>query len=1046
MAQDDKSSGGNLPVAGIVALVLFASGLWVQHQPLQSDRPGVELKQQKERTIHQDVEARLWQDPLEAVKRAETADAKAAGQDAEEAERRLPATFLRWISESKGKHRLIMPVLVFGGPYAEDAEQRRRTRYAVLSGLREAYFEPDTSRSIGYIRLPGQKLLIPFEKWEKNKSARTHWEEVYVLWIAEESLGRQPVARLGQLLDLVVPQADPLIDVTVLGPASYRMATDVAARLAGPETNGSVALAPDEAIQLSLGTRKVRFIAPHLSFSTEALARQIARDSKTDPEKKQEQKRLQQKLDQSLQALRLGPDDTQLARQLMAELANRGLHVPTAERPGCDEQVALVVEADTRYARSLAREFNLLLKDCRAGFKPMVFHYFRGLDGKVAQDDADSRKSSDSSRDKSKQESTPYQERAQGQGQFDYLRRIADELRRRSDQQLRAVQDHNAVPGTADKKANRDASRNPNRGAVRAVIVLGSDIHDKLAILHALRETLPQTLFATTDLDAGLLQKEQLPWTRNLIVAAAYDLTLPPLLQKGAPPFRDTYQTASYLATQKVLTRSDAEANAALVAQLRSERHQVRLFEIGNTRAVPLSAAQAAAPTATPDTRGSDRGAGRTGELFWSVVAMLTVFGIAVSWCVRQLLIDLWQRRPYAIGSVAAAAAALVYLAAFVWIIGQVSARAGEEPLSWFDGVSVWPAALIRNVAGLLAVVFFFYGVDKLRKGERVIEAEFFQADVRGAPQQQALTRKPWSFKDFQATWFPATHGTEPAGGNRAYAVWLAYKHWGYGRRCCLRVLLGVVAVLGLIAVMLRHLGFPTTPVRGAASTELYMFMVTPSFILMIILLVWTLDRVALCSLFLRRLYGSQGVAKLSGWSTETQNRICGCDTNPPAQPAGARPAPDDADAVQSYIDLRLSARISRFVGGIIAFPFVLCLMLIVARARYFDNWGMTLGFLAIILMILLLVTLGAFTLRHNAERIRRYTVEQLEALEVRMRAEHYRARAQTTKEQVALMKSIAMNLKEGAFAPLASQPIVRAILLPFGGAGLVNLLDYLLV
>jgi hypothetical protein len=254
------------------------------------------------------------------------------------------------------------------------------------------------------------------------------------------------------------------------------------------------------------------------------------------------------------------------------------------------------------------------------------------------------------------------------------------------------------------------------------------------------------------------------------------------------------------------------------------------------------------------------------------------------------------------------------------------------------------------------------------------------------------------------------------------------------------------VAVLGLAGLMLQQLGFPSTPIRGEASADLYMFMVLPSFVLMIMLLVWTLDRVALCSLFLRRLYGSQGVAKLSGWSSDTQSRFCGCDTTPPPQTAGAANAVDDADAVQSYIDLRMSARISRFVGGIIAYPFVLCLMLIMARARYFDNWGMTLGYLGIIVMMLLLVTLGAFTLRHNAERIRRFTIEQLEALEVRMRADGYKTPSGTTKDQVALMKNIAVNLREGAFASLGSQPIVRAILLPFGGAGLINLLDFVLV
>ena len=60
MAQDERNSGGNVPVAGIVALMLFASGLFVQHQPLQSSRPTVEVKAPAYERFGQDVEARLW--------------------------------------------------------------------------------------------------------------------------------------------------------------------------------------------------------------------------------------------------------------------------------------------------------------------------------------------------------------------------------------------------------------------------------------------------------------------------------------------------------------------------------------------------------------------------------------------------------------------------------------------------------------------------------------------------------------------------------------------------------------------------------------------------------------------------------------------------------------------------------------------------------------------------------------------------------------------------------------------------------------------------
>jgi hypothetical protein len=44
---------------------------------------------------------------------------------------------------------------------------------------------------------------------------------------------------------------------------------------------------------------------------------------------------------------------------------------------------------------------------------------------------------------------------------------------------------------------------------------------------------------------------------------------------------------------------------------------------------------------------------------------------------------------------------------------------------------------------------------------------------------------------------------------------------------------------------------------------------------------------------------------------------------------------------------------------------------------------------------------------------------------------------------QIELMIKEIQSLQDGAFAPLSRQPIFRAILMPFGGAGLLALLDY---
>jgi hypothetical protein len=118
-----------------------------------------------------------------------------------------------------------------------------------------------------------------------------------------------------------------------------------------------------------------------------------------------------------------------------------------------------------------------------------------------------------------------------GDSQFDYLRRLGDEVRK-EDQIFR---------------------RNGGQG-IRAVGIFGSDIYDKLLILQAMQQELPDAIYFTNDLDARLLHPANYQWTRNLLVASSYGLTLGhDLCRAGAPPFRDGYQSSAYVSVMIAL-------------------------------------------------------------------------------------------------------------------------------------------------------------------------------------------------------------------------------------------------------------------------------------------------------------------------------------------------------------------------------------------------------------------------------------------------------------------------------------------------------------
>jgi hypothetical protein len=96
-----------------------------------------------------------------------------------------------------------------------------------------------------------------------------------------------------------------------------------------------------------------------------------------------------------------------------------------------------------------------------------------------------------------------FKEPAIGTNQYDYLRRLALQI------------------AELDWSLKRD-----DRGSIKAFGILGNDYFDKLLILQALKERFPSQLYFTTDLDAGYLDAKVFRWTRNLVVAAPFGLTL----------------------------------------------------------------------------------------------------------------------------------------------------------------------------------------------------------------------------------------------------------------------------------------------------------------------------------------------------------------------------------------------------------------------------------------------------------------------------------------------------------------------------------------
>lgn len=161
MANNSPQSGQDSK-AGPITFVLVAailSGIWFAQSPLKSFRQAEtsqELLREKE-----DVQARLWEDPFLAVQKHETEEQKheeveinGKKQDQSGFDHHSFIFFKEKLDEKIAQNKSITIVInmVEGGPYAESRESRIRQRYAVVSGLGVQNYVPEESQKIGFFR------------------------------------------------------------------------------------------------------------------------------------------------------------------------------------------------------------------------------------------------------------------------------------------------------------------------------------------------------------------------------------------------------------------------------------------------------------------------------------------------------------------------------------------------------------------------------------------------------------------------------------------------------------------------------------------------------------------------------------------------------------------------------------------------------------------------------------------------------------------------------------------------------------------------------
>ena len=1088
-----------LPSTVWIALILGLAGIFALTQkPFQDTRPqniGQPLSFQALGDC-QNIEARLWEDPLSAV--------ATAFQGKE-----LPATAETLRTDGS---TLVLAVMVSGAPYVEDVETRRRERYAVLAGLYRSGFIPSNHDHIGYIvtkaepskadtalsahpattaaaaaspcRPPPSNVaqslgahhiaafewLLPDETGAQRagiadsspteNSAVGSNARILLLWVDQDGLRADPIADLSSLLDQFVK--DPRVLVSVLGPADsdgLRAMYDEATR----NRKEDVRLHENQAVRVNRPLRPMWFYSSRATAS-DALVLNVqdaARGSVANVLKQYAP---------GLQLYRVVADDQQVANALMRELSRRGI-----DRPG---EIVLVAKRDTLYARRMGSYFPGGCSDPPAtdpsvpqarpdGKHVLCYTYLKGLDGlapSVAADKNSAAKNSQAKTGTSTSDdgtTATASDAAIGPGQLDYLRRLADSI-----------------------AAQHRTSRH-----IRAIGVISSDVYDKLLVLQALHSALPSVTYFTFDFDARLLDQRNLTTTRQLIVGSTLGPALRPELQGDIPPFRDTYQTSTFYATMLAIhhflsapgprglpetspgTAVDVNAPITAAAPTGSAAsppcdpvHQEpglewtcapRVLEIGRRQAFDLYGANTNEPctfercprsAAVREATLWRDPAPRLARLLVGLAAAAACLGAwAIAFGTRTLFgrprtyrVPIVGERRWDNAVVSLIAAALVVAATYLLWPGIVAiiTRYDSVPTPVFGGANQWTGTLVDALVILAVVVLVVRGQRKLHDNAESLRREFH------------LPKTPERLITWHKTRLRAAHRHELLRN----LLWFPIRP--LPQRSGIELATGRVS--GIEAIIAQYLH------RGTAGARLLRVTVgtVVSFLLLMFLEAipgtfvisqfsvfedhtahqWFVDLISMVSLFAMQF--------LILWVADalllSRSFLLALLRDNPAWPAdvlnseSARMGmPRERTAL--WLDLQLIARRTSCVANLVWYPsFVIAAMCIAMLTIQFGEFQFANNPIALVIGTTFVIG-SALALRGATETWRRHVQRKLQDDRLREHgAPDYRSA-----DQLDQLLQRVNDLREGAFAPYSQQPVVRAVLVPAVTYGATLVLQY---
>ena len=1084
-----------LAIAGAITLALAIAGVLLVQQPLKSTRPPSMEAQLAPHLAEGVAQARLWEDPLDAVRRVVKSDGEVTPmgggvKDDVDRVRVLRRDLDERIAHYEGRPITVLLVTTEGGSSGESRESRIRDRYAIGSALGVACYVPRQEDQLSYVVWRdhvGADRVLPYEWYEEGSricSSEPTWAQaVLVLWISSEIIGDRPIASLQQLTQsllctksalgghscrtaqdgtaLLDLQRERHVRFKIIGPRSssaFRNLLEEAATLvkdldkhvmwvnaggrvdlyspwatAMPKllTQGiTVAPPPPGAAECASGDASRAKLCWILFRAGIVLKHSIGSDDQLFMAMIEELERRQVKFERDTVIL-IGEWDSFYGRVLPVEFTAAVCHRIANRSP--EDNVAIEADRLKRieagcgtYDRAVDLQVGDPSERRGLGLNVWRYSYLRGLDGEVpGGGKSQGAKANGTRQAKNALFESEMLERPVGTSQFDYAQRLASRIERDVAEQANLRQYLKAQGRLEDEE---DSPR-----PVAAIGILGSDAYDALLMLQAMRERFPGTVFFATDLDSRLVYAEDYHWTRNVVMASHYGLELYDLLQRDVPPFRGSYQTSTYFATLQAvghvwplracppdsasrsgpigdtpLSPCGYEANLTADHVWFSGEESPRLFEVGRHGAVDLSVGAVDTgytlhPTRTDLSNGDIQTDGRRppSGVLYGTAGLAYLIAFVIFW--TRSASHRWMTRHTGMLILAAVGTlALAFATDQIGLDLMLRDHDQGEPLYWFEGVSVWPTEILRGLAMVLAAAMLFKGWWSLGSNLNDMTARY-GFDVEGDPARP----KQWQRYVTAAKWV-----LSPRGGSsdmKAGALWHLYRDAGSGLNRLVRLIILVLVYGTLFVLLWKVLGTEdfSGPCRGLFSCRLDLILALVSYASLAVLNLFVFDAVLLC----RRWIGELDQV-VEGWPVALTNHL-------------EWQTPENVVKARELMKIELIAQRTDVVNRLVRYPFIILLILMVARSSYFDDWYFPLTMIVGWVVNVLLAIAAALLLYRAAEQARQAGLARLNRAVLRGldRGAEGDADVKLTRQVMEDIEAVG----RGAFVPLWQQPVVES-------------------